>query len=100
MADKLLYLQGKVRAVIVSSVIPTLNTGRKYDPTFLYKLRKLNYELLNTVKSNGGYYLDLLDSFQKDGELKWEFYKTDQLHLNEEGNKLYSNILNEWISSF
>ena len=100
MADILLYLQGKVRAVIVSSVIPTLNTGRKYDPTFLYKLRKLNYELLNTVKSNGGYYLDLLDSFQKDGELKWEFYKADQLHLNEEGNKLYSNILNEWISSF
>ena len=100
MADILLYLRGKVRAVIVSSVIPTLNMGRKHDPMFLYKLRKLNYELLNTVKENGGHYLDLIDSFQKDGCLKREFYRADQLHLNEKGNKLFINILNEWISSF
>ena len=100
MAELIKYLKGRVRAVIVSSIIPTTNPGRKHDPKFHYNLRRLNYELLNTVKENGGHYLDLIDSFETSGCLINKFYRADQLHLNDKGNELFSSILKNWISNF
>ena len=100
MAELIKYLKGRVRAIIVSSIIPTTNSGRRHDPMFFSKLRRLNYELLNTVKENGGHYLDLIDSFETNGCLMKELYRADQLHLNEKGNVLFSSILKNWISNF
>ena len=95
------YLKGKVKGVIVTSIIPTENSGRNNDPEFPAKMRQLNYEILGTVKRNGGYYLDLIDTFQnRNGELNRIYYEQDLLHLNEQGNRLLSSILKEWVTSF
>ena len=97
----LAFLKGKVKAVIVTSMIPTENTGRIHNPQFCSKVKRLNFELLSTVKSNGGYYLDLIDSFQNgNGTLKEHLYKEDLLHLNEQGNILFCNILRNWVEIF